>query len=117
LTPLFCFVIHCVFWTWNCRWVYFDLCAQFHLCDFASVGCQLGCHLCYVRRVNVGHLPWLALIFLQNLYTHAWFGIFQKHIYIYPIDTFLKILWPRLRIQVTTCNAHSSSKFSENMAY
>jgi hypothetical protein len=45
---IFCFVIHCVFWTWNCRWLYFELCAQFHVCDFASVdsvGCQFGCHL------------------------------------------------------------------------
>lgn len=45
---IFCFAIHCVFWTWNCTWVYCDLCAQFHVCDFVSVDsveCEFGCHL------------------------------------------------------------------------
>ncbi len=36
------------------------------------LGANLGAtYLCYVRRVNVGYLPLLVLILLQNSYTHA----------------------------------------------
>jgi hypothetical protein len=83
---IFCFANHCVFWTWNCRWVYFDLCAQFHVCDFVSVdsvGCQFGCHLPLLcekgkcgaftfTRINIFaklYIPMHSLEFFRSIYT------------------------------------------------